>query len=286
MLMVMKTLFRTSITVTTCASLLFPCVIHADMTDSSVLPQSASVNAARRPVAPPHRPKPSPQPKPTVLATGMDGFTYDASAGNAAGWINGNKNNVFDLSHTASLRITFPPTAIGDHFFVRLMPLSQMSLASYPDWLNLKVYTVPAFGVVTIPLSDFTSGTLENNHKMTSDLLSQIGQISVHSGSNAWYISLNQDASKRAFFTSIDAVPSASHPISRDSASAATLLGSDSTSASKPQNITGDSVSYLPLLGAQGQQHLHSSSDSNQFKNPFSAINNPTLSSHDVSLPQ
>jgi hypothetical protein len=110
------------------------------------------------------------------------------------------KDGPFNLISAKSLRLTFPPEQQGVNFFVRLLP--RFASADQDNYLNPNIYTVPqGGGVVDIPIADFPISSLEN-----------IRQISIHSGSMAWYRYLKQDKSKQAVPQKIETVTIASAP--------------------------------------------------------------------------
>jgi hypothetical protein len=247
-----------------------------------------------------------------ILANGESGNISSSYYGTYSAWADGD----FNLTKDTALRITFTPASVGDNFFVRLLPQGYVQYdAPQPYFLNyLKIYTVPASGVLTIPISDFLNGKLFVD-QVTQAELADIGQIAVFSGSNAWNFPLNQTANKQVNFTQIAGIAplrgiSTSHPIGRPvpvPASADTDYSASDVPGTPPQTVTipqpvtvtppadaskseyllGRQLpmdNYLPVLGAAGLHRLAVRVDAQSLKNTNELIM-PQLSVHDVTSP-
>jgi len=143
--------------------------------------------------------------QPRVAETGEDiafGVSGTWSGGGAFScWWDGQ----FDLSRYKSLAIKFPQYQAGTKFHIRLLP--QGSSPGSPSGLNPRIYTVSQSGVVTVPISEFP---------LAGSQLRSIGQISVHSGTNAWHSRLGQRADKQAIPTGIKGLKKSSAGVSVD----------------------------------------------------------------------
>ncbi len=129
------------------------------------------------------------KPQIETIAWGIDGSW--SGFGSHSCW----KLGPFDLSDAKYIEVTFPLSQAGINVFVRLLP--EYASPDQPTGLNRKSYTIPKDGRVLIPISEFP---------LSKSDLKNIGQISVHSGSNAWNISLDQSEDKRAIFNEIQKV--------------------------------------------------------------------------------
>ncbi len=90
-----------------------------------------------------------------------------------------------EIARASTIRLYFPGTQAGRKFLVRLLPPGALPTVS--DWLNLKVYTVPANGPYEITITDFTgtAARLVGNRIITTEQLGKLDQISIHWG-NPW----------------------------------------------------------------------------------------------------
>jgi len=116
-------------------------------------------------------------------------------------WSDGKSYSVFtegrfDLSKDSFIRITFAPSQAGTKFFLRLLPKG--ANPSQPVGVRWEKITIPGDGMVKLNLKASEFG-------LTPKDMSQLVQISIHSGTNAWNRSLEQDADKQAHFQQIEA---------------------------------------------------------------------------------
>ena len=105
------------------------------------------------------------------------------------------KDGAFDLTNVESLRITFPSLQAGVKFYVRLLP--EGIRPDLPIGLSRKFHTIPQDGVVIVPISEFEFSKVQ---------LSNISQISIHSGISAWHCPLNQGPMSHAVFEKIELI--------------------------------------------------------------------------------
>jgi len=122
-------------------------------------------------------PKPEVKQEAQTIILGTDFNIWDGY-GSHVRYIESN----FDLSDAKSLRLVFPKSQTGINIFVRL--LDNRGMANSSKGRTEKFYTIPANGILDIPITVFP---------YRKDQLKKIEQISVHSGSNAWNIPLEQD---------------------------------------------------------------------------------------------
>ena len=99
----------------------------------------------------------------------------------------------FDLSDATHIRFVFPKSQAGTNFKARLLPKG--GNPNIGTGAAERIITIPENGEAIIALSEFP---------LSESQLKDIEQISVHSGSIAWFVSLDQPDNKHATYQRVD----------------------------------------------------------------------------------